>query len=331
MNMPFSKQQIEAMSYFDERYTIIFDSSLIADKKTRLSDHENDAGRVCRFCGRGKPDVTFKSDAHAVPEFLGNKTLLSMNECDACNNLFAGQYETDLASWFGPLRTISQMRGKGIPTYKDREQDGDVRIEMGDDGLKISIVDKDVEAALSKDGPFVLKLPAPTPTKPYVPINAAKALIKVACSLCPGSLLPEVQPAIDWLMGRAGAKFSKFPVLFGFTPGPNPYNDGKVMLLRRKVDEPIPFLWCIVATYNYRFQFFVPFCPADKWASSGEMKFTCAHFPFPFSDDWPHRKTQIGVEDWSGTEKVVRNVTFGLHVERVEEIPIPPKREGGDA
>lgn len=321
---------MEALEYFDERYSIIFKSELIADRKIKLSDPDTETKRVCRFCKQSAPQVTFKSKAHAVPEFLGNKALLSMNECDACNNFFAGKYETDLASWFGPWRTLCRMRGKVIPTYKDKEEGGDVRIEMKAGRLEISIVENDVEAALPKNGPFVFKIPAPTPTKPYIPINAAKALIKIACSLCPPDHLSEVQPAIDWLMNRAGAKFTMFPVLMAFTPGQNPYRDGQVLLLRRKVDEDIPTLWCIVATYNFRFQFFVPFCPSDPWGASGKINLTSMHFPVPFGENWTHGETKFGVEDWSGTERIVRNVSFGMHVDSVEEVPLTQKPDSAN-
>jgi hypothetical protein len=41
--------------------------------------------RVCRFCGLGADKTKFNKDAHAIPELLGNKHLLSDSECDACN------------------------------------------------------------------------------------------------------------------------------------------------------------------------------------------------------------------------------------------------------
>ena len=257
-----------------------------------------------------------------MPEFLGNKSLVSRNECDACNQLLAKKYEDDLAKWFGPLRTVSQIRGKsGVPTYKNKN----MRIEMGDKGLEIGIVAEDLESHLKFDGPFTFTLPVPASTQPFVPINAAKALIKIACSLCPPELLSECKPAIDWLMGRARAKMSMFPVLFAFTPGPMPYGDGRVLLLQRKSGANFPFLWCVVATANYRFQFFLPFCPSDAWMMKEKsVQLSLRHFPDVFGDEWQHGKTRFGTFDWSGTEPVVKEQSFSFHVESVVKNETPP-------
>ena len=89
-------------------------------------------------------------------------------------------------------------------------------------------------------------------------------------------------------------------------------------------------IWCILATANYRFQFFVPFCPSDNWITLGaSFQLTLPHFPDIFGEKWPHGKTQFGLFDWSGTEPVVREQSISFHVDRVEEVPIPlkPKEE----
>lgn len=39
----------------------------------------------------------FKSRAHLIPEFTGNKEVFYYNECDDCNNKF-GLYETHLSA-----------------------------------------------------------------------------------------------------------------------------------------------------------------------------------------------------------------------------------------
>jgi hypothetical protein len=323
--MNLSKTQADAVAFYDQHYRVVFDSALREARPVKLTDPEGDKGRICRFCGLGKPDVTFKSVAHAVPEFLGNKSLVSQNECDTCNQALANQYEDHLSKWFGPMRTVSQIRGKsGVPTYKKN----DMRIEMGSSGLEIGVVAEDLESHLKFDGPFTFTLPIPTKSQPFIPINAAKALIKIACSLCPPGLLGECKPAIDWLMGRAKARMSMFPVLFTFTPGPMPYGDGKLLLLQRKTNEKFPLIWCIVATANYRFQFFVPFCSADAWMlKESSVQLSFHHFPDVFGDDWQHGKTRFGVMDWSGTEPVVKESSFSFHVESVTKGKTPPPEQ----
>ena len=320
--MGLSPRQLEAIAYYESHYDIIVDYPLIADHPARLADHGDGSQRRCRFCNRTSPMVSFANDAHAIPEFLGNRSIISMNECDACNTFLADQYEDHLAKWFGPLRTVSQIQGKnGVPTYQDKKKEhgGRIRIEMGDQGLHFSIVDADLIGQLAGGAPIAFSLPIDTPCQPYIPIRAAMALVKAACSVCPQDELKQCKVAVDWLMGRVRARASMFPVLHAFTPGPNPYVTGKIMLLRRKTDEPIPYLWCIIATANFRFQFFVPFCENDGWLKNGgESTFQTRHFPVPFDDDWPYGKTEFSVFDWSGIEPVVKRPHVTLNVDRAE-------------
>lgn len=42
--------------------------------------------RICRFCGRSVPKVSFKKVAHAIQDALGNKLLFCYEECDTCNH-----------------------------------------------------------------------------------------------------------------------------------------------------------------------------------------------------------------------------------------------------
>ena len=135
--MNLNAEQIEGVQYFTEKYDIIFMQSLVADSEVRLWDGANASEpRVCRFCGKTEPDVTFANKAHAIPEFLVNKSLFSMNECDICNKYVADHAEVDLANWLGPLRTAMQMFGKkGVPTYDAKG----IRMEMKPTGLAINI------------------------------------------------------------------------------------------------------------------------------------------------------------------------------------------------
>ena len=47
------------------------------------------SNQICRFCKKDKSMTRFKSIAHAIPELLGNKSIISHEECDACNKFFA--------------------------------------------------------------------------------------------------------------------------------------------------------------------------------------------------------------------------------------------------
>ena len=318
MTVPHS--QSDPKTFYSERYTQLVRYEFVGDQPS-LRDDGNDGSQMCRFCGRGKPDVSFCMRAHAVPEFLGNRSLLSMNECDECNKFLADNYEDHLGKWSLYARALSQVERKhrtgksSRPTYKDPT--GSVRIESPHGGLHIHLSDPAFKSQLQRqEGPFDLLLPTDGMSQPYVPIRAAKALLKIACSVCPLEELDQCRPAIEWLMGRNRLSLSMFPVLYAFSPGRIASEAGEVLLLRRRTEDPIPYLWGIVSFANHRLQFFVPLCPADSgWFRIGERtQIDCTHYPTRFGADWQFGKTEYGVLDWSGTEPIRRSASVTLRL-----------------
>lgn len=319
----------DAVCYYDEQYEVIARYPFIHESKIRLQDHANDSARLCRFCGRQKPDVTFKKVAHAVPEFLGNRDILSMNECDACNTFLANNYEDHLSKWSLFARATSQIRGKkSKPTFKNPEET--MRIGSSAHGLEIEFTNPDLTyKPMTEGGPYSFTLPEDASSQPHIPIRSAMALVKIACSICPNSQLDQCGPAIDWLMGRGKVTISGLPVLYVFTPGPINDTESEVVLLRRKVDEAIPYLWCVIQFSNYRLQTFVPFCPNDAtWLKQSQsITFECRHFPTRFGPNWPYGEALLGSLDWSGTEPVQRSASATFRVEYAVRGE-PKKQEG---
>ncbi|MCA9017151.1 MAG: hypothetical protein KDA77_17600, partial [Planctomycetaceae bacterium] len=205
--------------YYAEHYEIIFKEAFEAEGKVYLQDHDNGSLRLCRFCGKRAPEVSFKNTAHAVPEFLGNRRILSLNECDGCNHFLANQYEDHLGRWSIIDRAIFRIQNKSKkPKYKDF--DNLIRIESGEYNLNIRVVDSELTHELIKAGePYKFKKNIEITSQSFIPIRAAMTLIKMACSLCPVSELNQCQPAINWLMNPKQYRVSKYPVLKTFTPG----------------------------------------------------------------------------------------------------------------
>ncbi len=189
--------------------------------------------------------------------------------------------------------------------------------------MNIHLPDLALKARLeAQQGPIDFTLPTDGTSQPHVPIRAAMALVKIACSVCPFEHFEQCRPAVEWLMGRNTLSVSMFPVLYAFTPGPISTEAGEVILLRRTTEDPIPYLWGIVSFANHRLQFFVPFCPADSnWFRIGEpTKVHCKHYPTRFGADWPFGETQYCVLDWSGTEPVQSSASVTFHLVRASRI-----------
>ncbi|MFV0468355.1 MAG: HNH endonuclease, partial [Dysgonomonas sp.] len=85
----------QMMDNLSDNYTPLVCYHLNNDNKTHLGEKKD---KTCRFCGNKHPEVTFKMVTHAIPEFTGNKTLISEYECDICNGLFS-QMETQMSNY----------------------------------------------------------------------------------------------------------------------------------------------------------------------------------------------------------------------------------------
>src|SRR5271156_6826188 len=101
---------------YEEHYQIVSAWCLRPGEKIFLGDKEK---RKCRFCGETTPKVSFRKQAHALPECIGNKSLFTYYECDTCNKGFGDGCENDFGNWSLPMRTMSRIcGGNGIPTIK---------------------------------------------------------------------------------------------------------------------------------------------------------------------------------------------------------------------
>lgn len=106
------------------------------DENIKQSIGEKDKNlRVCRFCGRSAPEVSFKTIAHAISESLGNKKIILNEECDACNAGFgsASGIERSLNVYLKPYITFFGVKGKKkIPKLKGEDFDLAFLTDSGD-------------------------------------------------------------------------------------------------------------------------------------------------------------------------------------------------------
>jgi hypothetical protein len=164
---------------FTERYQVLsVDIESAVQKKIFLGEGEP---RICRYCGDDSTRTTFKEQSHAIPIFLGNKTVIDLLECDRCNHHFGDHFENSFANYTYPFRPLQRTRGRnGIPVYKDK----DLRVAAtGPSQLEIwAHGDLDYED-LKVEGKNQLELP--TKRQPYYPAAIQKSLIKIALAVMP--------------------------------------------------------------------------------------------------------------------------------------------------
>lgn len=137
----------------------------VFDKNTKQTIGEKDkTKRICRFCGKKAPEVTFKSVAHAVSEALGNKGIVLNEECDDCNNKFGSKIEIDLIEYLRFYCVFFGIKGKEkIPEIKSPEnlpikEDGKNFGIKNDGGIKIEYFQTNDTEKTGDDIPINLSL-----------------------------------------------------------------------------------------------------------------------------------------------------------------------------
>lgn len=306
------------LQYFETNYDLIQDIHTFQDGNKIYFG--NASMKKCRYCGKDSSEVPFQKVAHAIPEFIGNKRVISNDECDICNEKFSMLLEDHFAKFLGAARTISQIKGKkGVPAYKTKK--GTSRIDLAPDGLKVQERIDDKIFEIDKENH---KLIIHAHKQPYIPVGVFKCLTKMAIAIMPDDELANFIGTIEWLLEPdhqiSRFKFSPLVALYSFMPGPNPHRGIKLFLFRRKSDNTeVPYMVFVVAFSNYMFQIHVPSMTKDQILFGKEI--TLTFFPTPFDIDKPFGEIQRRHLDLSSPSVVsIEYSPITLQFERMIEL-----------
>jgi hypothetical protein len=252
----------EQQLHFAKNYEVASFYPLVADKQICLGDK---ALKTCRFCRKSAPDVTFRQVAHALPEMIGNKSIISHYECDTCNGVFARNVEDHLGKLLSATSTLTMIRAKGgINSYKTRA--GKSRIDVKNGIIEFqNYLSDNIVTLRPEDNAVVVT----AETQPFVPMAVFKCFAKMALSVMPDADVPDYQHTIDWILNpdhTADAQHFKWLTCYNtFLPGPMQPGFGWSLLLRRKEDDALlPSMIYIVTTMNQSFQIMLPCSHKDN-------------------------------------------------------------------
>lgn len=158
--------------------------------------------RVCKFCGRSRPEAKFRNDSHVIPAAFGNRSLFSYEECDDCNEL-GSRVEDDFAKWLAAARAISRIPARsGNPKIRKPNEESyiqgnrhtnKVHVFQPNETEAIQVVDDD-------NGNLRLRVA----TQKHRPVNVARALGRMMLFILPvthdgfGHALKWVRGESDW-------------------------------------------------------------------------------------------------------------------------------------
>ncbi|WP_082805221.1 HNH endonuclease [Pseudomonas sp. BMS12] len=269
------------IDFYEKNYDIVGQWLVRPGDKVILGDMEN---RKCRFCGKQPQEVTFKKVAHAIPELLGNKSIVSSYECDTCNEGFGKGIENDLGNWSKPMRTLIRIRGKsGVPTLKKGGKAPGWRIEYDQSRLNVTANENDPIFEVDEENKTVtFKLRRDS----YTPVAVLKAFMKIGVTLLPGDEIPNFIGLMAWIRDTDHSKayLNKCPVIYAFQPGPMP-NDfiAALVLRRKKTVTGYPYAFLVLGYGNEVFQ--VPLPSESHDAQMSGQSISIHPFPVPGHPD----------------------------------------------
>ena len=206
--------------------------------------------KKCRFCHKEFPETKFKSTAHAIPEFMGNKSLISKFECDRCNQYFS-QFENEFANFMLPFNTLAGTINKGnkIPKYKSGLEifhDKNNTININNFPNELSSNTKELE----------LSIDIPT----YIPDFIYRSLIKIGLTLIPEDKIGNYSETIEWLMNIDCSTIFPASMAFSIFPFSNRIDNIRCIILSRKEanQKQIPKTLLLVSYQNFSFQTIFP-------------------------------------------------------------------------
>lgn len=264
--------------------------------------------------------MTFKKIAHAIPHFIGNRTLKSTYECDNCNGRFS-VLESNFSQFMSFYHTFAHVcKGGGakVPKFRTNSSENS-SIVVNDDKIEVKCYEGEglIPEIDEKNNTLTLKT-----FRSYVPQNVYKIFIKMALTIMPEKELNVFQTTLKWLRGDVKIKTNSFILIERrYMTKMNPFEFDTCMLFKRKDSStnPVPAYIFGLAYYNFFFQTCIPLCDADKQFKGIDI--TMPYIPTPL--DNAGLMPRIFQHNLSSDEKVVKEeVDIVLKAESMEEVDL---------
>ena len=243
-----------------QKYTDIF-SSVMTDytiytyqgQKKRFYGEPDQSKRVCRYCHRNMATgATFQQKCHTISESLGNKTIMTNEECDSCNNTFGKTIEQDFAESLLTERCFFGIKGKnGIP-----EAEG-VNFKMSNnpgEKLKVNFIANDTLNMKPEDIELHYAYEA-------VPRDIYRCLAKYAVGVMPSDHKHHFLNTGDWISGKLDAtSLPKVAILETHSLYRQP---SLIIYIRNTQTKELPFAVAELRILNRIYVYIIPYTTED--------------------------------------------------------------------
>jgi len=256
-NYPINEEALKDFQKLTVEYEILNSIEVKYNDPQNKQHLTGNVVKKCRFCHKEFPETKFKSTAHAIPEFMGNKSLISKFECDSCNEYFS-QFENEFANFMLPFNTLAGTISKGnkIPKYKSG-------LEIFHDDNKTININNFPNELTSNRKELELSIDIPT----YIPEFIYRSLIKIGLTLIPEDQIDDYNETIEWLMNIDRATIFPGSMAFNIFPFSSRIDNIRCNILSRKGTNKrkIPKTLLLISYQNFSFQTFFPLSAAENF------------------------------------------------------------------
>lgn len=244
--------------------------------------------RVCRFCGKKIPEVTFDKVAHAIQEALGNKLLVCYEECDTCNHDLA-LTEDNFRYIMDFRRAMYHIPRKGstkTPTVIGKT----FIIKAGAQGNpELYLMEEALPDAETRIHPFMMHLELKSPINNE---RMYKALCKMVIDMLPSEELSHFENTIKWINSPGDWASDALPsALLAVLPSQihkdQPVID--IFINNRNPKQDAPYCTAVVWLYDIAYMFVVPLVDVE----GGLYK-----YDENLKDHWAAMSNLIGIHQW---------------------------------
>ena len=260
--------------------------------------------RICRFCGKSKPKVSFSKDAHAIPEAIGNTKFFCREECNGCNSSLS-IIENNLSYFMEYRRAIygiptkkgeiPEVEGRNFVIRRDSEGNPCVHIDASKLGLEKDQLDKEKQTVRLYNSQVVTNE------------GIYKALVKCVIDLLPTKEIQYFRNTISWINGILSD--DSLPSIYIAYDNSIIYRQPECKIfINSQGYSYSPYCTALLYTCDMVYMFVIPFVTVDKglFKYDEDLKTHWQNFftyfpykwkPWDLSDDsfaHPHYDVQIG-------------------------------------
>lgn len=217
--------------------------------------------RICRFCKKSIPEVTFNNNAHAIQDALGNKIIFCNEECDSCNH--------NLAPVEDQFRIMMDFR-RSIFRIPRKETTKAAKI-IGKDFIILPDKNGNPNLYLMQDSFHKIDITKPFMhhfelKAPVVNEKMYKALCKMVIDMLPSCELPHFENTIKWISSNNFIPDYLPSIWLGNLPTDKPVYKQPALdiyINNREKQQQAPYCTAIIWIYDIAYLFVVPLVDVD--------------------------------------------------------------------